>query len=373
MKLGIDTGGTFTDFLLLTDQGIATHKVSSTPDDPGRAILAGLRHFFPDPDHPYGFRLPDNLEIIHGTTVGTNALLQRKGARTLLVTTRGFEDVLAIGRQNRASLYDLQQERPAEIIGRADCVGVKERLRWDGSVQTPLARSAGKRLRRLCRQQGIEAVAICLLHSYANNAHERMLADELRRLAIPVSISSEVLPEFREYERLTTTLINAYLAPLVSSYIKRLTAKLGDIPLYIQQSGGGVLPGETVGARAVHTVLSGPAGGVHGAFHLAAEMGREKIITFDMGGTSTDVSLCDSQPTLTRDYRLDSYPLRIQVMDIHTVGAGGGSIARLDAGGLLHVGPQSAGADPGPVCYGTGEELTVTDANLFLGRLLADR
>ncbi|RJX35838.1 MAG: hydantoinase/oxoprolinase family protein [Desulfurivibrio sp.] len=373
MKLGIDTGGTFTDFLLLTDQGIATHKVSSTPDDPGRAILAGLRHFFPAPDLPPGFCLPDNLEIIHGTTVGTNALLQRKGARTLLVTTRGFEDVLAIGRQNRASLYDLQQERPAEIIGRADCVGVKERLRWDGSVQTPLAPSAGKRLRRLCRQQGIEAVAVCLLHSYANSAHERMLADELRRLAIPVSISSEVLPEFREYERLTTTLINAYLAPLISSYIKRLTAKLGDIPLYIQQSGGGVLPGETVGERAVHTVLSGPAGGVHGAFQLAAEMGREKIITFDMGGTSTDVSLCDGQPTLTRDYRLDSYPLRIQVMDIHTVGAGGGSIARLDAGGLLHVGPQSAGADPGPVCYGTGEELTVTDANLFLGRLLADR
>ena len=373
MKLGIDTGGTFTDFILLTGQGIATYKVSSTPDDPGRAILAGLCHFFPAPDQPHSFCLPDDLEIIHGTTVGTNALLQRKGARTLLITTRGFEDVLIIGRQNRATLYDLQIERPEAIIGRDNCVGVRERIRWDGSVQTPLARSAGKRLRRLCREKAIESVAVCLLHCYANPVHEKILADELRSLAIPVSLSSEVLPEFREYERLTTTLINAYLAPVITSYISRLTEKLGTIPLYIQQSGGGMLPATTIGARAVHTVLSGPAGGVHGAFQLAREMGRGKIITFDMGGTSTDVSLCDGQPTLTRDYRIDSYPLRIPVMDIHTVGAGGGSIARLDTGGLLHVGPLSAGADPGPVCYGTGEELTVTDANLFLGRLLADR
>ena len=373
MKLGIDTGGTFTDFILLTGQGIATYKVSSTPDDPGRAILAGLRHFFPAPDQPHSFCLPDDLEIIHGTTVGTNALLQRKGARTLLITTRGFEDVLIIGRQNRATLYDLQIERPEAIIGRDNCVGVQERILWDGSVQTPLARSAGKRLRRICREKGIESVAVCLLHCYANPVHEKILAGELRNLAIPVSLSSEVLPEFREYERLTTTLINAYLAPVITSYISRLTQKLGTIPLYIQQSGGGMLPAANIGARAVHTVLSGPAGGVHGAFQLAREMGRDKIITFDMGGTSTDVSLCDGQPTLTRDYRIDSYPLRIQVMDIHTVGAGGGSIARLDAGGLLHVGPQSAGADPGPVCYGSGDELTVTDANLFLGRLLADR
>jgi len=373
MKLGIDTGGTFTDFILLTDQGIATYKVSSTPDDPGRAILAGLSHFFPDPDNPDAFLLPDQLEIIHGTTVGTNAFLQRKGASTLLITTRGFEDVLIIGRQNRAALYDLQIERPADIIARGNCVGVRERILWDGSVQTPLANSAGKRIRRICREKGIESVAVCLLHSYANDIHEKMLAEELLPLAIPVSISSEVLPEFREYERLTTTLINAYLAPVVSSYISRLTEKLGTNPLSIQQSNGGLLPAATVGERAVHTVLSGPAGGVQGALHLAGEMGRKKIITFDMGGTSTDVSLCDGQPTLTRDYRIDSYPLRIQVMDIHTVGAGGGSIARIDAGGLLHVGPQSAGADPGPVCYGTGEELTVTDANLFLGRLLADR
>ncbi|MBU0910513.1 MAG: hydantoinase/oxoprolinase family protein [Proteobacteria bacterium] len=373
MKLGIDTGGTFTDFILLTEQGIATYKVPSTPDDPGRAILAGLSHFFPAPDHPHSFSLPADLEIIHGTTVGTNAFLQRKGARTLLITTRGFEDVLVIGRQNRASLYDLRMERPAAIIGRDHCVGVKERILWDGSVQTPLAKSAGKRIRRICREKAVDSVAVCLLHCYANNIHEKILADGLRSLEIPVSLSSELLPEFREYERLTTTLINAYLAPIISSYINRLTEKLGTISLYIQQSNGGILPAETIGERAVHTVLSGPAGGVHGAFQLARQMGREKIITFDMGGTSTDVSLCDGQPTLTRDYRIDSYPLHIQVMDIHTVGAGGGSIASIDAGGLLHVGPQSAGADPGPVCYGIGAELTVTDANLFLGRLLADR
>ncbi len=373
MKLGIDTGGTFTDFILLSDRGITTYKVSSTPEDPGQAIVAGLCHFFPHPEKAGCFLLPEELEIIHGTTVGTNAFLQRKGARTLLVTTHGFEDVLIIGRQNRATLYDLQIERAAEIIGREDCLGVRERILWNGEIQTPLAKSAGKRLRRICRKKGIESVAVCLLHSYANDEHEKELADELAALEIPVSISSAVLPEFREYERLTTTLINAYLAPVVAFYINRLSQKLGENPLYIQQSNGGILPAETIGERAVHTVLSGPAGGVFGAFLLARKMGREKIITFDMGGTSTDVSLCDGNPTLTRDYSVDGYPLRIQVLDIHTVGAGGGSIAWMDQGGLLHIGPRSAGANPGPVCYGKGGELTVTDANLYLGRLLDDR
>ena len=374
MKLGIDTGGTFTDFILLTGQGIDTYKVSSTPDDPSRAILAGLRHFFPHPADPAAFLLPDQLEIVHGTTVGTNAFLQRRGAPTLLVTTKGFEDLLAIGRQNRPSLYDLKVERAREIIPAENCVGVRERVLADGSVLTPLAANSGRRLRKICRERCIAAVAVCLLHSYANDRHEKKIARELLSLAIPLSLSSAILPEFREYERLTTTLINAYLAPVISSYINRLTGALGPRALSVQRSDGNMLPADAaIGERAAHTVLSGPAGGVHGAFHLAGKMGLARIITFDMGGTSTDVSLCDGRPQLTRDYRIDSYPLRIPVMDIHTVGAGGGSIAAIDAGGLLHVGPESAGADPGPVCYGRGDALTVTDANLFLGRLPADR
>ncbi len=365
MKLGVDTGGTFTDFILQTPTGIRTFKTASTPDDPARAILTGFRHFFD--------RLPDDLEVVHGTTVGTNAFLERKGARALLVTTHGFEDLLLIGRQNRDSLYDLAVERPAPIVSPDQCVGVRERLRADGSVLTPLGSTAGRRLRALCRRQAIQAVAVCLLHSYANPAHEEQLAAALAPLGLPLTLSSRLLPEFREYERLSTTLINAYLAPVVASYIERLAAALDGVPLSIQQSNGGVLPARGIVDRAVHTVLSGPAGGVRGAFLLAGEMGLAKIITFDMGGTSTDVSLCDGRPTLTRDYRLDGYPVRIPLLDIHTVGAGGGSLARVDAGGLLRVGPASAGADPGPACYGRGDGVTVTDANLFLGRLLADR
>lgn len=365
LKLGIDTGGTFTDFVLQTGEGLKIFKTPSTPDDPSRAILKGLNHFFD--------LLPPELEIVHGSTVGTNAFLERKGARTVLVTTYGFEDILIIGRQNRPLLYDFNVSRPAEIIPRAMVTGVKERIRWDGSVKAPLGPMSVKRLRAFCRARKAESVAVCLLHSYANDVHEKMIKQGLASLNIPVSISSEIHPEFREYERLTTTLINAYLTPVVSRYIDRLSAELGDIPLFIQQSNGSIIPAANIADRAVYTILSGPAGGVHGANQLAAEMGLDRIITFDMGGTSTDVSLRDKTPTLTRDYTFDGYPVRVQVLDIHTVGAGGGSIAGIDAGGLLKVGPESAGADPGPVCYGRGEWLTVTDANLFLGRLLPDR
>jgi len=365
LKLGVDTGGTFTDFILISPDGIRTYKTSSTPDDPARAIMAGINHFFGE--------LPANLEVVHGTTVGTNAFIERKGAKTALITTYGFEDVLFIGRQNRARLYDLDIQRPEEIIGSELCIGVKERLRADGSVQTPLGKTVGKRLRAFCRQQGVESVAVCLLHSYANPTHEQMIREMLAPLNLPLTLSSDILPEFREYERLSTTLINAYLAPVIASYIKRLAAQLPGVVLSIQQSNGGVLPAEGIASRAVHTILSGPAGGVRGAFHIAGEMGIDKIITFDMGGTSTDVSLCDGKPTLTRDYKIDEYPVRVPLLDIHTVGAGGGSLAWDDAGGLLQVGPESAGADPGPVCYGKGEWVTVTDANLFLGRLLGDR
>jgi len=365
--LGIDTGGTFTDFVLQSAEGLKTYKLPSTPDDPSRAIMQGLEHFF-------GQQLPVNLEIIHGSTVATNGFLERKGAKTLLVTTHGFEDILFIGRQNRPKLYDFNVTRPAEIISRSMVAGVKERMLFDGSVLTPLGKTVGRRLRAICRENGSESVAVCLLHSYANDVHEQIIKEQLSSLPIPVTISSEILPEFREYERLTTTLINAYLGPLVSSYIKRLTHQLGSIALHIQQSNGSILPAAEIEKRAIYTVLSGPAGGVHGAHQLAGEMEIDKIITFDMGGTSTDVSLCDGKPTLTRDHQIDGYPIRIEVMDIHTVGAGGGSLAHRDAGGLLKVGPESAGARPGPICYGVGgKKLTVTDANLFLGRLLPDQ
>ena len=360
IKLGIDTGGTFTDFFLQHNNSITTYKTLSTPDDPSRAIMNGLSHL----DIP-----TDTLEIIHGTTVGTNAFLERKGARTILITTHGFEDVLFIGRQNRQRLYDLNLTRPPVIVPRSHCFGIKERMLWDGTVQLPIGKTVGRRLRKICRDIDARSVAVCLLHSYANPAHEQAVKDHLFRLHLPITLSSEILPEFREYERLTTTLINAYLAPVVSSYINRLTKKLGSVSLSIQQSNGGILPAAGIADRTVHTILSGPAGGVLGAFHVAQETGLQQIITFDMGGTSTDVSLCDGSPSLTRDYRIDSFPIRTQVLDIHTVGAGGGSIAAVDAGGLLRIGPESAGASPGPVCYGKGTKITVTDANLFLGRI----
>ena len=367
LVLGVDTGGTFTDFVLQSEGSLKTYKLPSTPDDPSRAILQGLEYFF-------GRELPDNLEIIHGSTVATNAFLERKGARTLLVTTHGFEDVLFIGRQNRPRLYDFNITLPEKIIRRDSIVGVKERMLFDGSVLTPLGKTVGRRLRSICRKKKIKSVAVCLLHSYANESHEQYIKDELSSLSIPVTLSSEILPEFREYERLTTTLINAYLGPVVSSYIKRLCSRLGPVPLYVQQSNGSILPAAQIEKRAIYTLLSGPAGGVHGAHQLAREMELEKIITFDMGGTSTDVSLCDKAPTRTRDHFVDGYPIRIEVMDIHTVGAGGGSLAHVDTGGLLKVGPESAGARPGPICYAVGgKKLTVTDANLFLGRLLPDQ
>jgi len=367
MILGVDTGGTFTDFVLQSKEGLQTLKLPSTPDDPSLAILQGLDHFF-------GKKLPEDLEIIHGSTVATNAFLERKGARTLLVTTHGFEDILFIGRQNRPRLYDFNVTLPAAIIPRNLIVGVRERVLFDGTVLRKLGKSVGKRLRGICRKRKITSVAVCLLHSYANDRHEKKIRDELAVLNIPTTISAEILPEFREYERMTTTLINAYLGPVISTYIKRLQERLGRASLFIQQSNGGILPAPDIEKRAVYTVLSGPAGGVHGAHQLAREMDIAKIITFDMGGTSTDVSLCDRVPTLTREHRIDGFPIRIEVMDIHTVGAGGGSLAHIDPGGLLKVGPESAGARPGPICYGVGgRQLTVTDANLFLGRLLPDR
>ncbi len=363
LRIGVDTGGTFTDIFAIDDHGRHLRwKVLSTPDDPARAILQGIMTLFPDLD-------PLSLEMVHGTTVGTNAFLERKGAITVLLTTHGFEDILWIGRQARPRLYDLMAKRPMEIISREQVFGIKERVGWKGDIITQLSSDEISRAREFCVKKGAESVAICLLHSYANSEHEKALKAGLEDLGIHVSISSEVLPEFREFERLSTTLINAYLGPVVGKYVDQLQADLSGARIFIQQSNGGCRPAMGIGTQAVHTLLSGPAGGVQAAWKLGRELGMENIITLDMGGTSTDVSLCPGNLTFTRDYKIQGFPVAIPILDIHTVGAGGGSIAWVDAGGMLKVGPQSAGADPGPACYGRGDEITVTDANLFLGRL----
>ena len=359
LRIGIDTGGTFTDFIIIRDGKIEMFKELSTPHSPEEAIMKGMaRVATPAP------------EVIHGSTVATNALLERKGAKTALVTTHGFEDVIVIGRQIRRELYNIFVTRPAPLVPDALRFGVRERVLYDGSVDTPLDRASLATVVQKLREQQPQSVAVSLLYSFANPEHERAIRSELQSLGIPISLSSEVMPEYREYERTSTTVINAYLAPLMSQYLRRLQAKLENSDLRVMQSNGGAVKAETAAAEPVRTILSGPAGGVVGAFEIGQTCGYDNIITFDMGGTSTDVALCESSITVTHESQVDGMPVGIPMMDIHTVGAGGGSIAHLDAGGALRVGPESAGADPGPICYGKGEHLTVTDANVLLGRLL---
>jgi len=344
--VGIDTGGTFTDFILFDGRGIRTHKVLSTPDDPSRAVLQGLRDLG-----------AIDADIVHGSTVATNAFLERKGARLTLVTTKGFEDLLEIGRQERGALYDLNWDRPEPLIPKSRRLGVRERMDARGRVVAPLDRAALGRI-------DARHVAICFLHSYANPKHER----EAARILKGATLSSDVLPEYREYERLSTTVLNAYVAPVVERYVGRLKRSLGS--LRILASDGGAITPESAIRRAAQTLLSGPAGGV-----IAAQsLGFGKVIAFDMGGTSTDVCLIDGTAKVTKEGSIGGMPLRVPHFEIHTVGAGGGSIARRDEGGALRVGPESAGASPGPMCYGRGGELpTVTDANLALGRIDAAR
>ena len=365
IKIGIDTGGTFTDFVVRDGEGgVRRWKELSTPDDPTRAIMEGISALFPE-------GLPQNLEgLIHGTTVGTNAFLERKGPRTVLITTQGMEDLLFIGRQARERLYDLNLRPRRPIITGDHILGLKERMDFEGRPLVPLGAKEVERAYRFVKRKRAESIACMFLHSYANPAHERAVYERIKGLGIHCSISSKVLPRFREYERLSTTLINAYIGPVVGRYISRLTTLLKDTPLFIQFSNGGLQPASSVEDAACQTLLSGPAGGVAGAFELARSMGVKGIITFDMGGTSTDCSICPGSLSYTRAYHIEGYPVALPIIDIHTVGAGGGSIAWIDRGGILRVGPESAGADPGPVCYGKGEDITVTDANCFLGRLL---
>ncbi|HLY08165.1 MAG TPA: hydantoinase/oxoprolinase family protein [Planctomycetota bacterium] len=340
--VGIDTGGTFTDFILFDGRGIRTHKVLSTPDDPSRAVLQGLRDLG-----------AIDADVVHGSTVATNAFLERKGARLTLVTTKGFEDLLEIGRQERGSLYDLDWERPEPLVPRSRRIGIRERTDAQGRVVVPLDRAALRRVRA-------KDVAVCFLHSYANPGHERQAGRILRG----ATLSCDVLPEYREYERLSTTVLNAYVAPVVDEYLRSLGRSLRRIR--ILASDGGAITPESAGRRAAQTLLSGPAGGV-----IAAQsLGFGKVIAFDMGGTSTDVCLIDGTATVTKEGSIGGLPLRVPHFGIHTVGAGGGSIARVDEGGALRVGPESAGATPGPLCYGRGgTQPTVTDANVRLSRI----
>ncbi|MCH8007657.1 MAG: hydantoinase/oxoprolinase family protein [Chloroflexi bacterium] len=363
--LGVDVGGTFTDFLLWQDGELSIYKRPSTPDDPSRGVLAGLDEAGFSPD-----------EVVHGSTVATNAVLERKGARTALITTKGFRDVLAIGRQTRPKLYDLEPRRPPPLIPDSLRLEADERLDHRGNALQKLSRREVDALLDRLVKGGVRSLAVCFLFSFLNPAHERMVLDAARKRGIACSASFEVLPEHREYERTSTTVLNAYVAPVIERYLSKLSAGLKSRKsgkLRVMQSNGGSARAGAAAALAVRTVLSGPAGGVAGAFQVATSAGFDRIITFDMGGTSTDVCLCDGSIPLTSESMIDGMPLRIPTVDVHTVGAGGGSIARIDAGGALRVGPESAGADPGPACYGNGSEPTVTDAHLVLGRLRADR
>jgi N-methylhydantoinase A len=362
IRVGVDTGGTFTDFVFFVDDAIHLFKVPSTPADPSLAILSGLDRI----SKQTGAELAD-IDVIHGTTVGTNALLERKGARTALVTTSGFEDVIEIGRQARPALYDLNGAKPPLLVPRDLRFGVKERITAGGEVIERLDSASLPRLTSKLKRAGVQSVAVSLLFSFVDPRHEQMIEEALKELVIPVSISHRLLPEYREYERTSTIVINAYLQPLVGSYLERLSTATPS--LRVMQSSGGSISAKVAGTEPVRTILSGPAGGVAGAVSAARAIGIERLITFDMGGTSTDVALCDSGGVrMTNESVVAGMPVAVSMMDIHTVGAGGGSIARLDAAGSLRVGPESAGADPGPACYGRGALPTVTDANMVLGR-----
>lgn len=362
--LGVDVGGTFTDFLLWDGQSLRVHKRPSTPDDPSRSVLAGLADLRTSP-----------AEVVHGSTVATNALLERKGAPTGLITTAGFRDTLVIGRQARPVLYDLHPARAAPLIPDELRFEVSERVAVDGAVLQPLDQdNLRESLDRLIAA-GAESLAVALLFSFLRPEHEQVIAESARQRGLFVSASHEVLPEYREYERTSTTAVNAYVSPLMARYLTRLEAGLagaGASRLRVMGSDGGSISARAAGTMAVRTVLSGPAGGVAGAFTVAKAAGFDHVITFDMGGTSTDVALCPGRMMTRDETTIAGLAVRTAMADVHTVGAGGGSLARLDSGGALRVGPESAGADPGPACYGRGERPAVADAQAVLGRLRPD-
>ncbi len=361
VRIGVDTGGTFTDLVRFGPDGVTVHKVRSTPDDPSRAIVAGIADVAP---------VGSGLDVVHGSTVATNAVLERRGARVALIATAGFEDVVRIGRQTRRALYDLlaggsasaDRGRPDRRLSRA--TGRRRR----GADPARAGRDrAGRRPRARLGRRRPWPSACCT--PTANPAHEAQLAGALASDGLAVSTSSGVLREYREYERWSTTIVDAYVTPIMAAYLGALEARLAGDRLTVMQSNGGTISAGAAKAAAVRTILSGPAGGAVGARAVADAAGYPRVIGFDMGGTSTDVCLIDGAIPTTSDTIVGDFPVRLPVIDIHSVGAGGGSIVYVDSGGALRVGPRSAGAVPGPACYGTGTELTVTDANLLLGRL----
>jgi N-methylhydantoinase A len=381
LRIAIDTGGTFTDCVWVEGGVLKTLKVFSTPDDPSRAIAEALKKISQTIRKPGAGAA---LTLLHGTTVGTNALLQRNGAHVALITTSGFEDVIEIGRQARPRLYDFFFDRVAPLVCRELRFGVKERTDAGGQILERPPEEELARLREAVRHAGPDAIAISLLFSFANPENEAAVAAAMAPLGKPLSVSHRILPEFREYERTSTVVVNAYLQPLMQSYMEKLAARArneeelearrqGKPRIFVMQSSGGITALESAAREPVRTVLSGPAGGLVGAAAMAARSGFRKILSFDMGGTSTDVAAVQGELRAGGQSEVAGLPVGVPMLEIHTVGAGGGSLARFDAGGALRVGPESAGADPGPICYGRGTEPTVTDANLLMGRLRPNR
>jgi N-methylhydantoinase A len=391
LRIAIDTGGTFTDCVWIdpSTRRLRMLKIFSTPADPSQAIVEAIQKIMHEKD----------FILLHGTTVGTNTMLERKGARTALITTKGFEDAIEIGRQARPKLYDFFFDRIEPLVPKDLRFGINERIAANGEILNAPTQEELRELVAQLQAVGPQSIAICLLFSFANPKNEQAIAEALKPLAVPLSISHEILPEFREYERTSTVVINAYLQPVMQRYLQNLEARLSaygsGLPLhevlaskirsldpeagsrkpeavpriFVMQSSGGIASLSTAAREPVRTVLSGPAGGVVGALSTACASGFENIIAFDMGGTSTDVSLVEREIKTANDAHIAGLPISVPMLDIHTVGAGGGSLARFDAARVLRVGPESAGADPGPICYGRGMQPTVTDANLILGRL----
>lgn len=363
--IGIDVGGTFTDLCAWDGRELRRAKTLTTPDDLTRGVADGLALL----------GVESGFVLVAGSTVATNTLLERNGARVAYIGTGGFEDVPLIGRQNRPKLYDLQVRKPRPLVDGGDCFGVAERLGSGGEVVTALDERSVRATIAEIRERGIESAAICFLFSYLNPAHEERVAAIAGESGLGVHCSNRVLPEFREFERAATTIVNAYVAPRTGAYLQKLAATgraAGATDVRVMQSNGGQASPAEMAAFPVRTILSGPAGGAIAAAHAAKLVGVTRALTYDMGGTSTDVALCDGEVGLTSETVIDGWPVRVSQLAIHTVGQGGGSIASVDAGGALQVGPSSAGAVPGPACYGRGDDATVTDANLVLGRLIAD-
>ncbi len=375
IRVAVDIGGTFTDLEIFDSAtgAVHQHKTPSTPADPSIGLLAGVT----DASRRFGFPLAAVRQVLHGTTIATNAVLERKLPRGAVLTTAGFEDLMQIGRHGRRDVYALTANPPPPLVRRSLCLGITERMRADGSILTPLDEASVRHAAAVLKDAGVEAVAICLLHAYANPMHEKRVGEILAEAlpGVAISLSSEISPELREYERLSTTALNALLVPIVAGYMgkleRRLEAERFGAKVYLVQSNSGVSGMAKAGREPARLLLSGPSGGAAAARKLSATLGEPNLVAVDMGGTSFDVSVVhDGQVAMVTEGEIDGLPVRLPMVEMRTIGAGGGSIAWMDDGGRLRIGPHSAGAMPGPACYGRGgTRLTVTDANLLLGRL----